>query len=184
MTTTPLRVVRVGPEDWARHRALRLEMLEESPMSFWATLEETRQRTEAQWREELHGPRIHFQARHVDEAGADRADLPPAGGIALLPQGYTDEHVIEPDQSIVVSLWVRPELRGRGVSGPLWAALADHAVELGRPRLLLEVDDSNTAAMASYARIGFEETGVRFPRRGTGTHWVEFAGDARTLRVR
>lgn len=171
----------MGPEDWVSHRDLRLEMLQDSPTAFWAKLDEAHLLTEAEWREELRGPRIHFQARAVDAEGQEIAGIPPAGGIALLPEGYTDEHVIDPDQSIVVSLWVRPSLRGRGVSSVLWRAIAERAVALGRPRLLLEVDDSNAAAAGSYERLGFTATGVRYPRPATGTQWVEYAADARML---
>lgn len=86
----------MGPEDWVSHRDLRLEMLQDSPTAFWATLDDAHLLTEAEWREELRGPRIHFQARAVDTEGQEIAGIPPAGGIALLPEGYTDEHVIDP----------------------------------------------------------------------------------------
>lgn len=173
----------LGPQDWQSHRDLRLEMLAEAPGAFWATYEETAQRTEEQWRQELAGPRVHFQARAIDARGHERAEVPPAGGIALLPQGYHDEHVIDCDQSIIVSLWVRPSLRGRGISRLLWKAVADRALQLDRPRLLLDVDDSNLAAIRSYERIGFVATGHRYPREGTGTRWVEYAADAAALRL-
>src|SRR5699024_12038111 len=60
-------VVRVGPEEWAAHRDLRLDMLRDAPEAFWASLEEVRARTEQQWRQELRGPRIHLQARRGTE---------------------------------------------------------------------------------------------------------------------
>src|SRR5690606_30037921 len=73
---------RVVPEDWASHRALRLDMLEADPGAFWADPHEARARDEETWREEIRGPRVHLQARRSGEV---------LGGIALLPEGYTPE---------------------------------------------------------------------------------------------
>ena len=103
----PVEVHRVLPEQWRAHRDLRLDMLEADPDAFWADLGEVRSRTEAQWREEIAGPRIHLQARAGETV---------LGGIALLPEGYTPEHPIPEDRSNIVSLWVRPTARGRGIS--------------------------------------------------------------------
>ena len=163
---TGLRIHRVGPEDWVSHRDLRLDMLTADPDAFWADLDEVRSRTAQQWREEIAGPRIHLQAR----SGPD-----VLGGIALLPTGYTPEHPIPADRAHIVSLWVRPEARGHGVSRPLFAALARLALDLGRPDLRLDVDESNLAAQRLYERLGFEATGARDPRQGRDTAWVEYA---------
>ncbi|MCT1385807.1 GNAT family N-acetyltransferase, partial [Brachybacterium sp. p3-SID1565] len=150
--------MRVGEEDWRSHRDLRLDMLADSPRAFWAQLAEVQDRTPEQWREELRGPRIHLQARCGDQV---------MGSLAVLPQGYTPEHVIGEDQAILVSLWVRPEARGSGASRALFRAAAELALELGRPHLLLEVDDAGHAARRLYARLGFTETGTRHP---SGVH--------------
>ncbi len=167
-----VRVVRVGEEDWRSHRDLRLDMLADSPRAFWAQLAEVQDRTPEQWREELRGPRIHLQARCVDQV---------MGSLAVLPQGYTPEHVIGEDQAILVSLWVRPEARGSGASRALFRAAAELALELGRPHLLLEVDDAGHAARRLYARLGFTETGTRHPRESTGGEWIEYEGRAEHL---
>ena len=179
MTTFPtasvdgaLRIHRVRAEDWLSHRDLRLDMLDADPDAFWADPREARGRTEAQWRDEIAGPRIHFQARRGPAV---------LGGIALLPQGYTPTHVIPEDRAHIVSLWVRPEARGTGVSGPLFTALARHALALGRPDLRLDVDETNTAAQRLYERLGFTATGARDPRESRGTAWVEYALRAERL---
>lgn len=184
------RVRRVGPEDWASHRALRLDMLEADPDAFWADPAEARARTEQDWRDELAGPRIHLQAVRAEqepggeqEPGAQHAlgGEEVLGGIALLPTGYTPEHPIPADRAHIVSLWVRPTGRGRGVSRLLLAELARIALELGRPDLRLDVDDTNLPARRLYARLGFVETGQREPRESRGTQWVEYAIRAEEL---
>ena len=166
-------VARVQPEDWAAHRELRLEMLADAPDAFWASLEAVRARTERQWRQEIRGPRIHLQARRGGEV---------VGGIAVLPQGYTPEHHIADHEIILVSLWVRPAARGAGVSRALFAAAAQLALDMGRPTVLLEVDDGNGPARRLYDRLGFVETGVRHPRPATGGAWVEYTIHAQDLR--
>lgn len=165
-------VTRVEPDDWISHRDLRLAMLSDAPEAFWASLEDVRARTEQQWRQEIHGPRIHLQARRGEEV---------LGGIAVLPQGYTPEHHIAFDEIILVSLWVRPAARGTGASRELMSAAAQLAIHLGRPRVQLEVDDGNGPARRLYDRLGFTETGVRYPRQSTGSTWVQYTIDAHTL---
>ena len=168
----PVEVHRVLPEEWRAHRDLRLDMLEADPDAFWADLSEVRSRTEEQWREEIVGPRIHLQARAGDEV---------LGGIALLPEGYTPEHPIPEDCSHIVSLWVRPTARGRGISTLLLRHLAQLAISLGRPKLSLDVDETNTSAQAVYERLGFRATGEREPREGRDSAWVEHVIDAEQL---
>ena len=167
-----LRIHRVRAQDWASHRDLRLDMLAADPDAFWADPDEVRARTAQQWREEIAGPRLHLQARRGQEV---------LGGIALLPAGYTPEHPIPPDRAHIVSLWVRPEARGSGVSRPLFAALARLSLDLGRPDLRLDVDESNLAAQRLYERLGFTATGARDPRQGRSTAWIEYAIRAEQL---
>ena len=168
----PVEVHRVLPEEWRAHRDLRLDMLEADPDAFWADLAEVRSRSEEQWREEIAGPRIHLQARAGDEV---------LGGIALLPEGYTPGHPIPEDCSHIVSLWVRPTARGRGISTLLLRHLAELAISLGRPKLSLDVDETNTSAQAVYERLGFRATGEREAREGRDSAWVEYALRAEEL---
>lgn len=164
-----VRVHRVEPSDWASHRDLRLAMLGADPRAFWADLATVRRWEQEQWREEILGPRIHLQARR----GADAH-----GGIALLPAGYTPEHVIPADRAHIVSLWVRPEARGARLAHLLIGAVAELALDLGRPQLHLDVDETNAPARELYRSLGFRETGQRELREDTRTSWVEYAARA------
>ncbi|MDV3296439.1 MAG: GNAT family N-acetyltransferase [Brachybacterium paraconglomeratum] len=168
----PVEVHRVLPEQWRAHRDLRLDMLEADPDAFWADLGEVRSRTEEQWREEIAGPRIHLQARVGETV---------LGGIALLPEGYTPEHPIPADRSHIVSLWVRPAARGRGISTLLLRSVAELAISIGRPELSLDVDETNASARAVYERLGFRATGEREPREGRDSAWIEYMLGAEEL---
>lgn len=168
-----VRLHRVGEQDWASHRDLRLDMLRADPDAFWARADQLAAWDEADWRRDAAGPRRHLQARCEDGA--------VLGGIAVLPEPYSPEHTLPAGAVHLVSLWVRPTARGLGVSTLLLRGAADLAVELGRPRLLLDVDERNLAARRLYERCGFRATGVEDPREGTDSRWIEYAADAREL---
>ncbi|MFC7374317.1 MULTISPECIES: GNAT family N-acetyltransferase [unclassified Brachybacterium] len=165
-------VIRMGPEDWVAHRDLRLAMLRDAPDAFWARLEDVQGRSEAEWRTELAGPRLHLQARRGDQV---------LGGIGVLPEGYTPDEPIGEDEAHLVSMWVDPRERGSGVSGLLIRAAAELALELRRPHLTLDVDSANTRAQRSYERLGFTATGTENPREGHETSWVQYAAEAHDL---
>ena len=59
----------------------------------------------------------------------------------------------------IQGVWVRPDWRGRGVGTAGTAALAEAVVAAGRIASLY-VNDYNTVARATYARIGFEQVGT------------------------
>ncbi len=64
---------------------------------------------------------------------------------------------------------VTPVVRRRGVAGELLAAVRDEATRQGAERLLLEVRETNTGALAFYERAGFVEIDrrPRYYRDGT-----------------
>lgn len=59
----------------------------------------------------------------------------------------------------LVSMWVSPTARGRGVGDRLVAEIARWAAERNAEHLYLSVMPDNPAAIALYARIGFADTG-------------------------
>jgi uncharacterized protein len=57
----------------------------------------------------------------------------------------------------VQGVWVRPELRGQGLSAPGMAAVVEAARRTIAPAVTLYVNDYNLAARAAYERVGFRE---------------------------
>ncbi|MGY5764377.1 GNAT family N-acetyltransferase [Brachybacterium sp. DNPG3] len=167
-----VRLHRVGPQDWESHRDLRLDMLRADPDAFWARADQLSAWDEADWRRDAAGPRRHIQVRR---GGA------VLGGIGVLPEGYTPEHPLPADAVHLVSLWVRPAARGTGLSALLLQGATELAMELGRPRLLLDVDARNIPARRLYERSGFRATGAEEAREGTGSRWIEYGADARSI---
>ena len=61
----------------------------------------------------------------------------------------------------LVSMWVSPQARGRGIADELAGAVSGCARADGAGRLTLWVTDVNTRARAFYQRMGFRSTGRR-----------------------
>ncbi|MET0448063.1 MAG: GNAT family N-acetyltransferase [Aeromicrobium sp.] len=55
-------------------------------------------------------------------------------------------------------VYVRPDLRGRGIAVPALAAVVRHVRQTVAPVVTLYVNDHNTAARRAYERVGFEHT--------------------------
>lgn len=60
----------------------------------------------------------------------------------------------------VQGVWVRPDRRGEGLAAGGMAAVVHHALRDIAPAVSLYVNDYNTAARATYRRVGFREAGT------------------------
>ena len=142
---TEIRVVR--EDDWRVMRDIRLEALRESPAAFGSSYAREVVFTEAGWRRRASGHGFFAYLPDLD-------DLPVglAGGIE---EGAGTAQL--------VSMWVRPQARGRKVGAALVMAVVDWARGRGLSQLNLWVTDSNQAARALYERCGFTPTGQHQP---------------------
>ena len=59
----------------------------------------------------------------------------------------------------IQGVWVRPELRGRGLAAPCMAAVVEQALQRFQA-VSLYVNDYNTAALRTYERVGFQRHGT------------------------
>ncbi len=148
-----LTVHRVTPGDAARMRALRLEMLADSPLAFLETVAQAAARPHEDYR------------RRIVQASAGRAlaqFVADPGGRLI---GHAGGTVMpeEPGVTIVFAVYITPAHRGTGVLADLVEAVAAWSREVGRPELMLEVVVGNDRAVRAYERLGFTDTGVRVP---------------------
>jgi ribosomal protein S18 acetylase RimI-like enzyme len=135
------------PGDWETLREIRLAALAEAPYAFGSSYEREAVFTEEQWRGRLESRAITFFAELETE--------PAPAGIA----GVYEEN----GRADLVSMWVRPGARGRGVADALVTAAADWAKAHGNDALYLWVTESNERARKLYDRCGFTPTGQRQP---------------------
>lgn len=154
----PLSLRLLDEAEWESYRELRLEMLADAPDYFWATLDDVADYTEATWRERVSGPHTHLQAL---------ADGVPVGALSIDWVGYTEDMLLDEETVNIVSVYVRPGHRGRGVVEALFAGADEVMRQAGRSRQLLETPEDNIAGRRAYERLGFTETGHRSadPRR-------------------
>ncbi|MFC4104507.1 GNAT family N-acetyltransferase [Micromonospora zhanjiangensis] len=134
-------------------RALRLEMLADTPLAFLETLAEHAARPHAE-----HVARIAGCAtgpiRGQFVAEVDGRFVGHAGG-TVVPG--------EPDLTLIFAVYVTPARRGTGLLADLVEAVAAWSRSTGRPELLMEVVVGNDRAVRAYRRLGFVDTGVRVP---------------------
>lgn len=146
-------VRRVRPQDASRVRALRIEMLADSPLAFLETVAEAAERPHAEYAARIAMVSTGWHtAQFVAEV--DGRFVGHAGGVAV-PS--------EPDTTIIYAVYVQPAHRGTGVLGALVEAVAEWSRAGGRPALLLEVVVGNDRAVRAYRKLGFTENGVHQP---------------------
>lgn len=70
---------------------------------------------------------------------------------------------LDPGEVQLVSLWVDPDARGRGVARSLIHAVATWARDRGALDVVLFVQEANAPGRELYVRAGFRPTGARKP---------------------
>ena len=139
----PVRIHQLGPADWERFRDVRLSALADTPNAFGSTLEAEEQLSNDQWMKRLErNDAVTFVA--VDEDGSD-------GGL-IVGAPYDD-------QAGLYAMWVASSARRRGVGAMLVGSVIEWSRSRGFNNLLLDVSDTNEAAIALYSRMGFQPTG-------------------------
>jgi ribosomal protein S18 acetylase RimI-like enzyme len=144
---TPVIELRtLAPDDWPVWRELRLAALAEAPHAFGSRLADWQgdgDRPE-RWRARLEIPGSYHVVAVLDGR--------PAGMVSGVPTE-------EPGVVELISMWVDPAARGRGVADRLVAAVERWARQARAKVVKLAVAQDNEAAAALYRRTGFEVTG-------------------------
>ena len=148
-------VRRTSAADWQSVRALRLEMLADTPLAYGETMATALSRQEPEWR-----------------ARAARGDGPGTTAVAAIDTS-TGRWIgtmggflggLGSTGPLLVGVYVAPGHRGRsaGVADALLDAIEDWARTHGST-LSLHVHEDNARAIAFYERRGFTFTGVSAP---------------------
>ena len=136
-------------DDWQALRDIRLEALRDAPTAFGSTYEQETERGEAHWRD------------RIARGGTFLAFVPEVS--ATEPAGLIGGYPEDPVTAELVSMYVRPRARGRGVGEALVAAVIDWAGQRNAAAVRLWVTETNAPALALYERCGFALTGERQP---------------------
>ena len=140
-----METIRLTGDDWQLLRDVRLAAVADAPYAYGSSLAIEEAFGEADWRRRLHGGALWTVVRHEDET-------------AGLVGAYVPD-----DVPMLVAMWVRPGVRGLGISDLLITDVLRWAAENRWSRVVLRVADGNDAARKLFLRHGFEPTGVREP---------------------
>ena len=132
-------------EDWQALRDIRLEALRDVPTAFGSTYEREVVCGETHWRD------------RISRGGTFLAYLPELS--ASEPAGLIGGYQEDPATVELVSMYVRPRARGRGVGEALVATVIDWATAKQATTVHLWVTETNAPARALYERCGFALTG-------------------------
>lgn len=141
-------LVQLGVDDVERLREIRLRALLDAPGAFASTYARENDFPPETWAERLSAPESRWLV-----ASDGTADL----GLVCARQEEGGVHLL--------SLWVAPEARTRGVGSLLVDEVVAGAREVGAEEVRLWIVDANEAARALYLRKGFTPTGrtMRLP---------------------
>ncbi|KAJ5618951.1 Acyl-CoA N-acyltransferase [Penicillium lagena] len=135
-----IKLRNIGPDEWEIWRHQRLAALTNAPYAFSSKIADWESAPEQRWRDRLsiHGGYQVVASLHDTIVGM-------AGGVLL----------DEPEVAELVSMWVDPAARGRGVGDALVAAVEEWAYGTGATILKLSVIENNYPARKLYFRNGF-----------------------------
>ncbi|MFE4197655.1 GNAT family N-acetyltransferase [Paenarthrobacter sp. NPDC056912] len=154
------RIRRLHSEDWRLLKAVRLEMITDTPMAYVESLEAARRQTDTQWQGRAAAMSGDASATVVADGGQDGSRI--CGLMRVVVKHPQDPQ--KPRQAMLISVYVAPEHRGLGLADELLkeACLAAEK-ELGARLIELGVHQDNARALAFYTRHGFRTTGGSRP---------------------
>jgi len=152
-----MKIDQLGIGEGVRHRNIRLRALREAPDAFESIYED-----QSKWPLETWTRLLETLATFV--AVLDGEDVG-------MVRGAQDED--NPDSKWLISMWVAPKARGRGVGEALINALMQWASSCKAERVLLEVGKHNQPAIALYERMDFVATGQERAQESPRDHIIE-----------
>ena len=138
-----VEIRRIEPVEWERLREIRLKALADAPDAFGTTYEDAADQSDAYWHGMLEWP-----------AWVAEEDDRWLGLVRVVP---------EEGEAQLVSMWVEPEARNRGIGQVLIEKVVQWARAHEMPAVTLWVTEGNPAAAALYRKAGFVDTGDRQP---------------------
>lgn len=171
--TGTFAIRRVRPDEWRRWRDVRLRMLRDDAAFFSTRYEDAVRDSDATWQRWALDAATGESKVLLCAEDEDGSWLGVVGGFVR----------IDPAQAQLISMWVAPEARGRGVARALIRELAAWAGSRGCTVVFLFVQEANTPARALYGRLGFTATGDRAPIGGRRGFKLVLSAPVTTLRA-
>lgn len=145
-----MRIYTVQRRDWREYREIRLAALKDTPSAFASTWREEASLAPPQWMERA-------QRSQDGKTLTTVVAIDDAGRWVGVAGGYRPGYGAADAE--LISMWVTPECRGRGISIKLVLAVLAWAEAHGASAIGLWVNKANPAAISLYNKTGFRRTG-------------------------
>ena len=142
-------------DEWSRWRETRLRMLRDDADFFSTRYDDMVREPDKTWRDWV-GEAAVGKQKTLFVADEDGRWLGVVGAFVR----------VDPREVQLISMWVDPEARGRGIAQSLIRAVGAWAQERGSTSVVLFVQEANEPAQQLYERAGFRATGDRTPAAG------------------
>lgn len=149
MSSVQLHTSEAEATDWARYKALRLEMLSDSPRAFGDSLDDVSSKPDTWWQ-----TRVRSQL------------MPDCGWFVVADDARWHGQMltrIYGERVYLLEVYLSPAVRGSGVAQQLLQAAERWTKAQGYSQLWLDVNEKQQAARRFYERSGFVCTGERSP---------------------
>jgi ribosomal protein S18 acetylase RimI-like enzyme len=158
-----IAIIRLLPDDWERHRAIRLQALRTAPEMYSTQLADMVEQPEPFWCDIMARNRYFYGLLGDDVVGL--AGLATPSGKA---EGSPDKETpfteaLPAGAGMLISVFVSARARGLGLGRQLSVAVIQQARAEGLNELVLDVAEHNVVAQGLYKKLGFALTGERRP---------------------
>lgn len=164
MENQSVNIIQLTSDQWQIYQQLRLEALQNDPQAFGSSYQDALKKTETDWRSRLEDAN-QGRGSWLLFAGDKQSLL---GMIAAVLDNEQE------NTAIILSVYVTPQARGKGISKKLMAAILDAIKADGVKKAWLEVNTEQLPALHLYQRFGFEIVKINHNLLGTGCYHDEF----------
>ncbi len=158
-----MEIVRLKPGEWQAYKELRLAALKNDPQAFSST-----------YADQVQFPDSFWQGRLQDAAEGGKSRLLFAReGERLV--GMVGAFLDSKDTAGVISLYVTPEGRGKGIARGLITTILSEIREIPSvKKVILAVNARQEAAVHLYTNLGFKIVGQEESIMGDGNIYTEY----------
>ena len=156
-----IEITKLQVSEWQFYKALRLRALKEETKAFASRYEDQVKHTDKQWQNRLTtGEYMLFAKLNGQLVGMM---------VGYIPNSDKDKYTAD-----IVSVYVVPEARGKGISKMLMTELLKRLKEGGITKANLTVNKGQLTAVNLYKKFGFETTGEEESIMSDGLKHIEF----------
>lgn len=164
MEETPVEIVTLRVDEWQLYKQIRVEAVSDSPQAFGSNRDAQLAHPDSFWQKRLEdAAKGKEQWMLFARAGGDLVGMTGA---------YRDEE--NPREATVISVYVTPAWRGKGISARLMRAILEALKAAGIRKVWIGVNIEQKAALHLYLKTGFQVELTEHNRMGDGKFHDEY----------